>query len=161
MIASCIAPWIPPACRGRVVNTEHLKSNTRNHHSPPTPAGCPKTPATLICNGIYDPLNLGGMSIIQLREICEMVNIPKALATTKVCRTKYYVKHNTFLVFIYDTYCDNDINSHEWSSTWKVYIRMSYKVTVNATFLKQCPVVLEERFLRTAIIRYFVTIKIK
>ena len=36
VIASCIAPWIPPACRSCVVNTEHLKSNTRNH-SPPTP----------------------------------------------------------------------------------------------------------------------------
>lgn len=87
VITSCIAPRIPPACRGRVVNTEHLKSNARNHHSPPIPAGCPKILATLICDGIYDPLNLGGMSIAQLREICEMVNIPKALATTKVCRT--------------------------------------------------------------------------
>ena len=22
--ASCIAPWLPPACRGHAVNTEHL-----------------------------------------------------------------------------------------------------------------------------------------
>ena len=86
VVASCIAPWIPPACRGCVVNTEHLKSGARNHHSPPTPAGCPKTLATLICDGIYDPLNLGSMSNTQLREICEMVNIPKALSTTKVGR---------------------------------------------------------------------------
>ena len=66
VIASFVAPWIPPACSGRVVNTEHLKSNARNHHSPPIPAGCPKILA--IC-GIYDPLNLGGMSIAVERNL--------------------------------------------------------------------------------------------
>ena len=48
---------------------------------------------------------------------------------------------------------DNDTNSHKWSSIWKVYIHMSYKVTANVTFLKQCPVVLGEKFSRTVIIR--------
>ena len=85
VIATCIAPWIPPACRGHVVNTEYLKSSTRKHHSPPTPAGCPKMLATSICDGIYDPLNLGSTSITQLREVCELVGLPKELVTTKVC----------------------------------------------------------------------------
>ena len=82
--ASRIPPWIPPACRGRVVNTEHLKGNTRKHQSPPTPTGCPKTLANLICQGVYSPLNLEDLSVTKLKEICELVNIPKELATTKV-----------------------------------------------------------------------------
>ena len=79
-----IAPWIPPASRGHVVNTEYLKCNASKHQSPPTPVGCPKTLASLICQGVYDPLNLGSVSITQLKEICDLVHIPKELATTKV-----------------------------------------------------------------------------
>ena len=54
--ASCIAPWLPPACRGHAVNTEHLKK--KSHSSDVTPIGCPKTLARLICQGVYAPLNL-------------------------------------------------------------------------------------------------------
>ena len=80
--ASCIAPWLPPACRGHTVNTEHLKK--KSHSSDVTPIGCPKTLARLICQGVYDPLNLDSVSIAQLKEICDLVRIPKRLATTKV-----------------------------------------------------------------------------
>ena len=79
-----VAPWIPPASRGHIVNTEHLKCNASKHRSPPAPVGCPKTLASLICQGIYDPLNLGSVSITQLKEVCDLVHIPKELATTKV-----------------------------------------------------------------------------
>ena len=79
-----MAPWIPPASRGRVVNTEHLKCNTSKRQSPPTPVGCPKMLATLICRGTYDPLNLASATITQLKEMCNLVDIPKNLATTKV-----------------------------------------------------------------------------
>ena len=81
-----IAPWIPPASRGRVVNTEHLKCSASKHQSPPIPVGCPKTLASLIRQGVYDPLNLASVSITQLKEICDLVHIPKQLATTKVGR---------------------------------------------------------------------------
>lgn len=81
-----IAPWIPPAGRGHVVNTEYLKSNASRHRSPPLPVGCPKTLASLICEGVYDPLNLGSVSIAQLKAVCDSVQIPKELATTKVRR---------------------------------------------------------------------------
>ena len=60
--ANHIAPWIPPACRGNAVNTEHIKCNEKKHRSPPTPTGCPKMFASLICEGVYDPLNLGSVS---------------------------------------------------------------------------------------------------
>ena len=79
-----IAPWIPPASRGHVVDTEHLKCGASKHRSPQTPIGCPKMLANLICQGVYDPLNLAPVSIKQLKEICDLVHIPKELATTKV-----------------------------------------------------------------------------
>ena len=78
-----IAPWIPPASRGHVVNTEHLKCNASKHRSPPTPVGCPMMLASLICQGVYDPLNLASVSITQLKEIRDLVHIPKELATTR------------------------------------------------------------------------------
>jgi hypothetical protein len=80
--ATSIAPWLPPACRGHTVNTEHLKR--KSHSSDSTPVGCPKTLARLIYQGVYDPFNLNSVSIAQLKEICDLVRIPKRLATTKV-----------------------------------------------------------------------------
>jgi hypothetical protein len=49
VVAASIAPWIPPSCRGKVVNTEHMKSakNSKANCSA-TPTGCPKTLAELI-----------------------------------------------------------------------------------------------------------------
>ena len=82
--ALCIAPWIPPASRSHVVNTEYLKCNASKHQSPPTPVGCPKTLASLICQGVYDPLNLGSVLITQIKQVCDLVHIPNELYTTKV-----------------------------------------------------------------------------
>lgn len=79
-----MAPWIPPACRGHTVNTEHLKCTSYNNQKSPNPVGCPKTLASLICQGVYDPLDLGAASISKLKEICALVSIPQDLATTKV-----------------------------------------------------------------------------
>ena len=83
--ATSIAPWIAPACRGQVVNTEHLKCTAANyHHTSSKPIGCPKKLATLIFQGVYNALELGAISIQQLKEICNLLEIPKQLATTKV-----------------------------------------------------------------------------
>ena len=79
-----IAPWIPPACRGRTVNTEYLKCTSNKSHSPLTPIGCPKKLASLICQGVYDPLSLGTTIIQELKKICDLVHIPPNLATSKV-----------------------------------------------------------------------------
>ena len=78
-----MAPWLPPACRGNTVNTEYLKCKKNRY--PETPIGCPKTLGSLICQGVYDPLSIGTLTISKLKEICELVQIPRNLATTKVC----------------------------------------------------------------------------
>lgn len=94
--AVSIAPWLPPACRGCTLNTEHLKSNS--HCSHPTPIGCPKTLARLICQGDYDPLNLGSASITQLKDVCDLVKIPKELAKTKVLQPSFFVLSDSLLL---------------------------------------------------------------
>ena len=55
--ATSIAPWMPPACRGRVVNTEFMKC-TKSKQSSNKLIGCPKALASLIYNGNYNPLDL-------------------------------------------------------------------------------------------------------
>lgn len=81
--ATKIAPWIPPSCRGTVINTEHLKMSNQVDSSS-TPTGCPKMLAEFIRKGTYNPLNLKSASIHELQEVCSLVGIPKRQATTKV-----------------------------------------------------------------------------
>lgn len=75
IFAEDIAPWLPPACRGKVINTEYKKKATKDT-SAGAPVGCPKTLAELIRNGVYNPLNIGSFSAPELQEICSLVDIP-------------------------------------------------------------------------------------
>ena len=84
ILAMSIAPWIPPSCRGNVVNTEHMKSSKSQAHSSANPAGCPKTLAELIRRGTYNPLDLQSTSAADLHEVCSLVGIPHQQASTKV-----------------------------------------------------------------------------
>ena len=83
IVAASIAPWIPPSCRGNVVNTEHRKSKNSQANSSATPIGCPKTLAELIRRGTYNPLDLQALSVHNLQEICTLVGIPYKQTTTK------------------------------------------------------------------------------
>ena len=83
VVATRIAPWIPPSCRGEVVNTEYLKSSRQENDST-SHIGCPKMLAELIRKGCYDPLNLKSASTADLLEVCSSVGIPPKVATTKV-----------------------------------------------------------------------------
>ena len=81
--APSIAPWIPPSCRGHVVNTEIFKLSS-THDSGSEPSGCPKTLASLIRKGIYNPLDLKSTSTKDLESICSLVGIKRKIASTKV-----------------------------------------------------------------------------
>jgi hypothetical protein len=83
IFAEDIAPWLPPACRGKVVNTEHKKRANKTA-STGSPIGCPKTLAELIRNGSYNPLDAGSFSALQLQELCSLVKIPINGSTSKV-----------------------------------------------------------------------------
>ena len=78
VIATSIAPWIPPSCRAnKIFNTEHLKSSRSLLATTSTqdPVGCPKKLADLIRNGTYNPLDLHMASAEELRCICSQVDI--------------------------------------------------------------------------------------
>ena len=98
VVAASIAPWIPPLCRGNVVNTEHMKSKNYQANCTATPVGCPKTLAELIRRGTYNPLDLQSLSVHNLQEVCSLVGIPYKQTTTKV-----YTPHeqlNTYIVHV-------------------------------------------------------------
>ena len=66
VVAANIAPWIPPLCRGNVVNTEHMKSKNSQANCSTTPIGCPKILAELIRREIFNPLDLQSLSVHNL-----------------------------------------------------------------------------------------------
>ena len=78
-----LAPWLPPSCRGKVINTEFKKKSSKTGASD-IPGGCPKTLAELIRKGVYDPLNIGSFSAVKLHEICSLVGISINGNTSKV-----------------------------------------------------------------------------
>lgn len=81
--ATCIAPWISPACRAKtILNTEFVKMSSDKTSQ--EPIGCPKTLADLIRKGTYNPLDLQLASADELRDVCTQVSIPYKKATTKV-----------------------------------------------------------------------------
>lgn len=83
IFADEIAPWLPPSCRGRVINTEHLKKSNKDTTTG-VPVGCPKKLAELIRKGVYDPLKISSFSATQLQEVCSQVGIKTNGSTTKV-----------------------------------------------------------------------------
>lgn len=75
----------PPSCRGKVINTEHLKQSKQQDNSSAL-IGCPKMLAELIRKGFYNPLDLKSVSTESLQEVCSLVGIPiKKANTTRVC----------------------------------------------------------------------------
>lgn len=87
ILATSIAPWIPPSCRGHPVNTEFLKSG--QNCASAEPSGCPKTLAELIRKGTYNPLCVQSNSLEELRSVCSLVSITHTQATSKVSVIKY------------------------------------------------------------------------
>ena len=82
ILASNIAPWIPPCSRGyHVYNTEHLKG-TSTIGACKQPDGCPKELAELIRQGSYDPLTLSTLSKDVVKRLAQTVGIPHAGAAS-------------------------------------------------------------------------------
>ena len=89
-IGSSITPWIPPLCRGNVVNTEHMKSKNSQANCSATPVGCPKTLA-----------DLQSLSAHNLQEVCSLVGIPLQ-ANYRYC-TLHLVPGNDYIIFYIPT----------------------------------------------------------
>ena len=84
-----IAPWIPPSCRNStILNTEHLKVSSALEPPNTKPFGCPKKLADLVRRGRYNPLELHGMTIPEVKQIAAEVEIPSSVASTKVYSTE-------------------------------------------------------------------------
>ena len=62
-----------------------LGGNQHNHHSGDTPIGCPKKLAEFIRKGQYDPTKASSITAPELRTVCQSVDIPAGLSSTKVC----------------------------------------------------------------------------
>lgn len=83
--ATCIAPWIPPACRAKsIANTEFAKLSSNSGKTSLESIGHPKKLADHIHNGTYNPMDLHSASVDKLRDMCSQVNIPHKKGTTKV-----------------------------------------------------------------------------
>lgn len=93
ILATQIAPWIPPMCRGPVqLNSEFQKKSSGTVRL----MGCPKKLGALIRRGQYNPLEIQKLSTDKLRDLSLSCDIPvQGLSKVYYCflGTAYGIYH--------------------------------------------------------------------
>ena len=81
ILATQIAPWIPPVCRSQLqLNSEFQKKSS----APVKLTGCPKKLGSLIRRGEYNPLEVQQLSTEMLCRLCQSCDVP-VRGLSKVC----------------------------------------------------------------------------